>query len=338
MKDKVCVVTVTYGNRFHLLKQVIEVALSCGLHKIIVVDNNSDLESKNKLVEYEKLHNDKIKVLYLNDNYGSAGGYKRGLETAYNDPECEFIWLLDDDCVPEKNALTRLVKFYNKKLQESDNNNFALCSFRPAMNNSIKLLADGKKKTADLIFRKYNTYKGFHILGFPFYLLMKLKIIDINKKFDYDIVKTIEVDAIGYSGLFFNKKIIQKIGYPDEGFYLYEDDIDYTYRITKKWNGKIFVVMNSLLQDLELSYSFDSFSIVSLSCYKLYYSLRNTIIIEKKYNVKNSFVFNINKYTFRILLKILYFIKYISKERYQLVIKALDDGERCITGKTYKES
>ena len=337
MKDKVCVVTVTYVNRFHLLKQVIEAALSCGLHKIIVVDNNSDLESKNKLVEYEKLHNDKIKVLYLNDNYGSAGGYKRGLETAYNDPECEFIWLLDDDCVPEKNALTILVKFYNKKLQESDNNNFALCSFRPAM-HTIKLLVDSKKRTSGLIFAKYNTYKFFHILNLPFRLLIKLKIIDIYKKLDYDSFKTIEVDEIGYSGLFLNKKLIQKIGFPDESFYLYGDDFDYTYRITKKWNGKIFVVMNSLLKDLELSHDNNSSGIASLSHYKLYYSVRNAIIINKKYNLTNYFVFNINKYTFRFLLKILYLIKYISKERYQLIIKALDDGERGITGKIYKKS
>ena len=32
-------VTVTYGNRFHLLKQVIDSALVEGVSKVIVVDN-----------------------------------------------------------------------------------------------------------------------------------------------------------------------------------------------------------------------------------------------------------------------------------------------------------
>jgi len=91
-------VTVTYGNRFHLLKQVIDSALAEGVAKVIVVDNNSVPQSREQLKAYEhELGSDKIKVLYLDDNYGSAGGYKRGLEEAYEDPSCEFIWLLDDD-------------------------------------------------------------------------------------------------------------------------------------------------------------------------------------------------------------------------------------------------
>lgn len=41
-------VTVTYGNKFHLLKQVIDSALAEGLAKVFVVDSNS-LPINNKL-------------------------------------------------------------------------------------------------------------------------------------------------------------------------------------------------------------------------------------------------------------------------------------------------
>ena len=62
-------VTVTYGNRFHLFKQVCESALNEGVAKVIVVDNNSASESKEQLKSYEQeLGSDKIKVLYLDDN------------------------------------------------------------------------------------------------------------------------------------------------------------------------------------------------------------------------------------------------------------------------------
>jgi len=64
MEARVCAVTVTYGNRFHLLKQVIDAALDEGVYKIIVVDNNSESESRKKLIEYERALNGKIKVLY----------------------------------------------------------------------------------------------------------------------------------------------------------------------------------------------------------------------------------------------------------------------------------
>jgi GT2 family glycosyltransferase len=131
MEARICVVTVTYGNRFHLLKQVVDAALKEGVCKVIVVDNNSEPESREKLREYEReLGNQKIKVLYLDDNYGSAGGFKRGLEEAYNDPECEFIWLLDDDNKPMEGALKVLLDFWNSLEEKNKEERIALLSYR----------------------------------------------------------------------------------------------------------------------------------------------------------------------------------------------------------------
>ena len=48
---------------------------------------------------------ERLKVIYLDENTGSAGGYKLGLEEAYKCNECEFIWLLDDDNKPQKDSL-----------------------------------------------------------------------------------------------------------------------------------------------------------------------------------------------------------------------------------------
>jgi GT2 family glycosyltransferase len=335
MEDKVCVVTVTYGNRFHFLKQVVDTALKEGVYKVIVVDNNSEPESREKLKEYEKeLSSQRIKVLYLDDNYGSAGRFKRGLKEAYNDPACEFIWLLDDDCVPQSNALIELISIYEKKLKEIGNDNFALCSFRPQVDDRAKLILAGKNKIANLIFRQNNTYKGFHVTSFLFKLLIKLKIIDISKNLFSVDDKIIEYDSCGYSGLSFNKEIIQEVGLPDENLFLYSDDIEYTCRITKKIGRKIFIVTNSLLQDIDFSYPSSIFGIMGLSDYKLYYGVRSTIMVEKKYKTTNSFIYNLNRYTFSLLLKILYFLNYINKDRYQLILKALKDGEDGLVGKT----
>ena len=51
---KTIVVIVTYSNRFHLLKQVINAALGEGSNKVIVVDNNSHTESKKQLIDLNK--------------------------------------------------------------------------------------------------------------------------------------------------------------------------------------------------------------------------------------------------------------------------------------------
>jgi GT2 family glycosyltransferase len=131
MNEKVCVVTVTYGNRFHFLNQVIDAALEEGVCKVIVVGNNSSPESREKLKEYEKeLGEQKIKVLYLDDNYGSAGGFKIGLKEAYNDQECEFIWRLDDDNKPLEGSLKILLDFWSSLKIENKEEKIALLSYR----------------------------------------------------------------------------------------------------------------------------------------------------------------------------------------------------------------
>jgi cellulose synthase/poly-beta-1,6-N-acetylglucosamine synthase-like glycosyltransferase len=50
---KVCAVIVTYGDRFHLLNQVMDTCYKEGVNNIIVVDNNSSKNSKIELKKYE---------------------------------------------------------------------------------------------------------------------------------------------------------------------------------------------------------------------------------------------------------------------------------------------
>ena len=126
---KVCAVTVTYGNRFHLLKQVIKACFKEGVDRMIIVDNASNENSKKQLKKYEE-NNERIKVIYLDKNTGSAGGYKRGLQEAYKDPICEFIWLLDDDNKPSMYALRALLKFWDELEEREKKKKMALLSIR----------------------------------------------------------------------------------------------------------------------------------------------------------------------------------------------------------------
>ena len=135
-------VTVTYGNRFHLLKQVCESAFAEGISKVIVVDNNSVPQSREKLKAYEyELRSDKIKVLYLDDNYGSTGGFKRGLEEAYNHKECEYILVLDDDNVILENSMKK-VNYLTSYLENLDNN-YILSFYRPEREDNNRIVKNG---------------------------------------------------------------------------------------------------------------------------------------------------------------------------------------------------
>ncbi|MEF3281013.1 MAG: glycosyltransferase [Elusimicrobiota bacterium] len=215
-------VTVTYGNRFHLVKQVIDGALREGLSKVIVVDNNSAPQSREQLKAYEQeLGSDKIKVLYLVDNYGSAGGFKRGLEEAYNDPECEFIWLLDDDNVPQENSLKNLAK----TLECFNNDKVVLVSYRKILDPLSKQILDKNSL--------YQNVSTGEFLGqdktFLEKMISKFSQKDNDKKeINFPVARRRHAS---YGGLFINKKIIEKIGYPNEAFYLYADDTEYSQRM-----------------------------------------------------------------------------------------------------------
>ncbi len=92
---KICAVIVTYGDRFHLLEQVMDACYKEGVDKVIVVDNASIESSRDKLKKYESKNQDRLKVIYLDENTGSVGGYKRGLEEAYNSKDYKCILTLD---------------------------------------------------------------------------------------------------------------------------------------------------------------------------------------------------------------------------------------------------
>jgi GT2 family glycosyltransferase len=340
MEDKVCVVTVTYGDRFHLLKQVVDAALKEGACKVIVVDNNSEPESREKLREYEReLGNQKIKVLYLDDNYGSAGGFKRGLEEAYNDPDCEFIWLLDDDNKPMEGALNVLLDFWKSLEEENKEERIALLSYRFKQAQGLKKSIIYNKP--ELVIGLKNSFLEFHIKELPKKILRYLKIRFLEKNniskeegngFEEDC-RFGSVPSASYGGFFIHKNIINEIGYPNENFYLYVDDLEWTYRIIKN-RGKIYLILNSTVNDLELSWNFlkeskkTRSSIISKgNPFRVYYTVRNKVYFEINNLVNSKIIYWINIFMYVLLISL------SSTKNLKIIIKAIKDGYKGRLGK-----
>ena len=336
MEPKVCVVTVTYGNRFHLLKQVIDAVLKEGVCKVVVVDNNSEPESREKLREYErKLGNQKIKVLYLDDNCGSAGGFKRGLEEAYNDPDCEFIWLLDDDNKPMEGALKALLDFWDSLEEENKEEKVALLSYRFRKEQLAKKAIIHNKP--ELVLGLKNSFLGFHVKELHKkiyrYLKRSLKLEDNNAVKQESDKKFGIVPVVPYGGLFIHKNLLGKIGYPNENFYLYSDDHEWSYRITKK-GGKIYLILNSKVDDIELSWHIPrnskatAFSIISKGDpFRVYYMVRNRVYFEVNNLVDNKIIYWINILMYMLL------IFFSSTKNIKLITKAVKDGYKGKLGK-----
>ena len=324
---KTCAVIVTYGDRFHFLKQVIEACFKEGIDKIIVIDNAAVENSRKQLKKFEE-NKDKLKVIYLDKNTGSAGGYKRGLQEAYNCSECEFIWLLDDDNMPQKNSLKVLKEFWNNLNEENKEEKFALLSYRP---DRVQYKEAIMTNNPNLVLGRKNSFLGFHVLDIPKKVIRVIKRkIGLSTFIEKPNIKSGKVAVAPYGGMFFHKNLIDNIGYPREEFFVYADDHEWSYRITKN-NGAIYLVLDSKLKDIDTSFglrgnrntSFFYNMLNKSEESRLFFSIRNRIIFEKEF-CNNKFEYVINRCLVNFIIK--FYVNKKNKKLYLMYKKALKEG------------
>ncbi|MFA5933013.1 MAG: glycosyltransferase family 2 protein [Microgenomates group bacterium] len=77
--------------------------------EILIVDNNSQDKSREIIMNYAEQEKN-IKYIFLNKNKGFAGGNNEGIKVAKG----EYVTLLNNDCIVEKDWLTELVKTARK--------------------------------------------------------------------------------------------------------------------------------------------------------------------------------------------------------------------------------
>jgi GT2 family glycosyltransferase len=103
----VAVVTVTYGDRWRLLDQVLEAVAALdgadSIAAVVVVDNGAGPATRRLLQRYPS-----VEVVTLAENQGSAAGFAAGIARAI-ELGTDLIWLLDDDNRPRHNALKELL-------------------------------------------------------------------------------------------------------------------------------------------------------------------------------------------------------------------------------------
>ena len=314
----VCAVTVTYGNRSGFVARLAERLMGGNLYKFIIIDNGSPAENRQKLISLAKTYLSKVEIISLKENTGSAGGFKAGIMAAERHHDCDFIWLLDDDNLPDSDALDQLQLTYRRL-----NENCCLVSLRKDRLLYRKIFNDADVK------RKFNPYNSF--INFNFLHAFTKKFFYSRKKFDQ-----ISIPYAPYGGMFFHKQMLRTIGYPLEQMYLYRDDHEYSHRIVKA-GLKIYLDRQSTIADMEVSwharkkYRFFSrfMTIVDGDERQSYFMIRNSIFLEKKYFVTNRLEYAINRLMFTIIFFALCFVLNRS-DRKELFKKAFADSKSMI--------
>ncbi|MBE7561652.1 glycosyltransferase [Acidithiobacillus sp. HP-6] len=314
------VVTVTYGKREHLLRQVLDGVRNSDVSMVVVVDNGAAWPVKAGLtVAYP----DFVHVVEMVENTGSAMGYSTGIQRAL-ELGAEYIWLLDDDNRPRSDALQKLFEVYNSELMNTPRDQLAVLAFRPEHQADVAMGVATHR-----INPRANSFRGFHVLDIPYKIWRRTR---WGRPQACGILPaTIALDTAPYSGLLFHRGLIQSIGLPNHDFVLYADDNEFTYRIVTN-GGRILLVTAALIDDLESSWNVKKrFSngflgnLKGAGDFRAYYGMRNGVYVDTLYIKKNGFVFWVNRYVYMSLL-FLFSVMLRKTERYRLLRDAVDDG------------
>ena len=317
----ICVVTVTYGDRWPLLRQLLEHIERCPrVGEIIVVDNGAHhpIAPLAAAAGFQK-----ARVYRHATNKGSAHGFKTGLELLGQRPT-EWIWLLDDDNAPEAAALDTLLRAA-EALPLSERGLCAFLAFRPEHQSDI---ADGVA-----IRRCYPTqssFFGFHVADIPYKIWRRLPWGHPSNR--VGIPNEVVLPYAPYSGLFFHRDLLSTIGTPNAEFVLYADDTEFSYRITSA-GGHIRLLTDARLHELEPSWNAKRKTHTSFELWlktgsdlRVFYSSRNQAYFDAKFWRRNRLLYMLNRGVFLTMLRFFAW-RYDSRERYALVRRAIRLGE-----------
>ena len=207
MEQTVAAVVVTY-NRKELLKENIECLLKQQpeIPRIIIIDNHSTDGTKNYIEDY--IENKQIIYCDTGSNLGGAGGFSYGIKYA-TEHGYDYIWVMDDDCMPMENALDELIK-----ADKALNGQYGFLS-------SKVLWKDGNICTMNL---------------------QRETLIKNLEDFDKNLNKVVMASFVS---LFLKREIVLEVGLPIKEFFIWTDDWEYTRRISRKYLS--YAVANSVV-------------------------------------------------------------------------------------------
>lgn len=284
---KVIAVVVTY-NRKELLKEAIEALLNQEYNNcdILIVDNASTDGTREYIDELLK----DARVHYENTgaNLGGAGGFNFGMRKAV-EMGCDFVWVMDDDCIVHKDSLTELLNA-DKKL----NGNYGFLSSKVLWKDNSICKMNIPKKT-------FSTWL---------------------KEFDKPIQ---EIAMASFVSLFVKTDIIKEMGLPIKEFFIWTDDWEFTRRISRKY--KCYFISNSIVTHKSKNNEGADISTVEGERVERFkYLYRNDVVLYRGEGLKGWILLYIRLILHK--LRILKSDKKDKKERIKIINNAIKEGKK----------
>jgi GT2 family glycosyltransferase len=245
-------IIVSFYKTEPLLKAVETVIESYSKSKFVIVDNSVNiLVCKNLKIELSKYKN----IIFVSNpqNYGFAKAVNQGIEIAMKDNNCKYILLLNDDAYVDKDCIPKLMD---------------------ALDGDDKALIAGPT----IYYEKYPN-KVWSAGGYFDRLFSRIKIPLKNKEVSIDDLKKVpiqEVDFLTGCVLMLKREAIEKVGFFDETFFFYSEDLDYSFRLKKAGYKCLWVPSSIAWHDIEMRTRFSS-------PFAMYNLAKSGIIVRKKH-------------------------------------------------------
>jgi rhamnopyranosyl-N-acetylglucosaminyl-diphospho-decaprenol beta-1,3/1,4-galactofuranosyltransferase len=248
------VVVVTY-NRADLLVGMLA-GLAVQTHPpdtVIVVDNASTDHTATVLDGARDAHPHlPLQVIRTEENLGGSGGFNLGVRTAH-EQGYDRIWLMDDDVVPAPDCLGVLM---------SVDAEYADC-----------LLSVREDRSGRLVEKAAITFD----LRNPLRIKPKTAMVETTYGERSAMPDLVEIENVPFEGFMVRRHVVDAIGLPDEGFFIFYDDVDYAIR-ARRAGFTIYAVRDAVLvRQLDFDQQHD------LSGWKGYYMYRNLFTVHRRY-------------------------------------------------------
>jgi len=236
----------------------------------------------------------RVKVSVIIPNYNGREYLEKLLPSIADQTFDDYEVIILDDCSPEKSAVEYIKGFIrnrlNMRLVENEKNlgfvkncnkGFALAS-----GNYICLLTNDTVVASNFLERNVAVMEADSSIG-----VLSCMIVDehghnwfsggsfkagilVNLRDDFTGVRC--VDYAAGTAPFYRREVFAKVGYLNESFYMYHEDVEFCLRVRKKTDYKICVFHEKLLTH----YWYDDPGKLNT---RLYYGQRNHMLLLRKY-------------------------------------------------------
>lgn len=198
LNSRVVAVMVAY-NRQDLLVQALDALgkQTRAVDAVLVVDNASTDDS----AAVAESHPTTTKLLRLPRNTGGAGGFATGIASALESLDADYVWLMDDDTIPEPDALKALLEAC------------ATYPGRVTVAGSRVLWTDGRDHPMNTPRRRPRSSSSEDMAA--------------------GSVQSLPVRSSSFVSMLIDTQAIREVGLPVADYFIWNDDFEYSLRLLR---------------------------------------------------------------------------------------------------------